>query len=124
MTSWTVHIRNGRPVVLLPERFSIAAALFGPAWLLWHAAWIPAVLLACAWVVAVVVTPTALLPAVAFGLVWFAGLTGRDLRRWAMARRGWREAHVVVASGEDAALERVLRADPSLAAAELGRSAP
>lgn len=119
MTSWTVHVRDGRPVVLVAERFSIGAALFGPVWLLLAGAWIPAVLLGCAWVVAVMVTPQAFLPVVGFGLAWFAGLAGRDLRRWALARRGWREAHVVVADGEAAALARVLRFHPGLGRGEL-----
>ena len=64
MTSWSVHVRDGRPVVLVPERFSLGAMSFGPVWLLAHGAWIPAVLLGCAWGAAVVLTPTMLLPVV------------------------------------------------------------
>lgn len=123
MTSWTVHVRDGQPVVLVAERFSLGAALFGPLWLLWHRAWIPAVLLCCAWVAGVAVTPAGLLPAVAVGLVWFAGLCGRDMRRWSLARRGWREAHVVMARGEDAALERLWRFHPALGRGDWPRSA-
>lgn len=123
MTSWSVHVRDGQPVVLVADRFSLAAALFGPLWLLLHGAWIPAVLLGCAWVAAALLVPAALLPAAAFGLAWFAGLAGRDLRRWALARRGWREAHGGVAPGEDAALARLLRFHPALAAGEMPRRA-
>lgn len=125
MTSWSVHVRDGRPVVLVPERFSLGAMSFGPLWLLAHGAWIPAVLLGCAWAAAVVLTPGAMLPVVLYGLVLFAGLNGRDMRRWAMARRGFRQVHVVVAASEEAALERLLRFHPGLGAGDMpGRTAP
>ena len=121
MTSWSVHVRDGRPVTLVAERFSPGAMLFGPVWLLAGGAWIPAVLLGCAWVAAVVLTPAAVLPAVGFGLAWFAGLAGPDMRRWALARRGFRLDHVVVAASEEAALARLLRFHPGLAAGDLPR---
>ena len=78
MTSWTVHVKDGAPVLLVP---------------------------------------------VAIGLAWFAGLCGRDLRRWSLARRGWRAPHVVVARSEEDALERLLRFHPSLGVGDLKRSA-
>ena len=124
MTSWSVHVRDGRPVVLVAERFSLGAMLFGPLWLLAHGAWIPAVLLGCAWVAAAVLTPAAAIPVVVLGLAWFAGLAGRDFRRWALARRGFRQDHVVVAAREEAALERLLRFHPRLAAGDLPRRTP
>jgi hypothetical protein len=123
LTSFTVHVREGRPVVLVAERFSLWAMLLGPVWLVFVGAWIPAVLLACAWGAAVMLVPPAALGPVALGLAWFAGVAGRDMRRWAMARRGWRAPHVVVAANEEAALERLLRFHPSLAAGEMARRA-
>ncbi len=119
MTSFTVHVRAGRPVVLVPERFSLGALLFGPVWLLFVGAWIPAVLLACAWVAVAMLTPEAFLPPVALGLAWFTSLAGRDLRRWSMARGGWYNAHVVVAANEEEALARLYRFHPSLGMGEL-----
>ena len=125
MTSWSVHVRDGQPVVLVPERFSLGAMSFGPLWPLAHGAWIPAVLLGCAWGAAVFLTPTAMLPVVGYGLAFFAGLNGRDLRRWAMARRGYRQDHVVVAGNEEEALARLLRFHPGLGAGDmLGRASP
>ena len=106
MTSWTVHVKDGAPVLLVPERFSLGALLLGPVWLLFAGAWIP----------------TMLVP-VAIGLAWFTGLCGRDLRRWSLARRGWRAPHVVVAHSEEEALERLLRFHPSLGVGDLKRSA-
>lgn len=110
-------------MVLVAERFSLWAMLLGPVWLVFVGAWIPAVLLACAWAAAVMLVPSAALGPVALGLAWFAGVAGRDMRRWAMARRGWRAPHVVVAANEEAALERLLRFHPSLAAGEMARHA-
>jgi hypothetical protein len=66
-------------------------------------------------------TPEAMLPVVGLGLAWFAGLAGRDLRRWALARRGYRQDHVVVAGNEEEALARLLRFHPGLAAGDLPR---
>ncbi len=123
MTSWTVHVKDGAPVLLVPERFSLGALLLGPVWLLFVGAWIPAILLACAWAAAVMLVPEAMLVPVAIGLAWFTGLCGRDLRRWSLARRGWRAPHVVVARSEEDALERLLRFHPSLGVGDLKRSA-
>ena len=106
-------------MVLIPERFSSWAAMLGPLWLLGVGAWIPAVLLGCAWAAAVLLVPPALLGPVAAGLGWFAGTSGRDMRRWAMGRRGYRAPYVVVAGDEAAALTRLLRFHPYLAAGEL-----
>jgi hypothetical protein len=119
VTSFTVHVKDGAPLQLVPERFR----LFGPLWLLFVGAWIPAILLGCAWVAAVLLVPGAMLPPVALALAWFAGLCGRDMRRWSLARRGFRAPHVVVARSEEEALERLLRFHPWLAAGELKRSA-
>lgn len=123
MTSWTVHVKDGAPVQLVPERFSLGALLLGPVWLLFGGAWIPAILLACAWVAAVLLVADAMLPPVAIGLAWFTGLCGRDLRRWSLALRGWRAPHVVVARNEEEALERLLRFHPSLGLGDLKRGA-
>ncbi len=122
MTSFTVYLHERRPLVLVAERYSLGAALFGPLWLLAHAAWIPAVLLGCAWVAAIVLVPPALLPPVVLGLGWFAGLAGRDMRCWSLARRGWRQAHVVVAANEEEALARLWHFHPALSAADLPRA--
>lgn len=122
MTSFTVHVKDGAPPLLVPERFSLGALLFGPLWLLLVGAWIPAILLGCAWVAAVLLVPEAMLVPVGLGLAWFAGLCGRDLRRWSLARRGWRAPHVVVARTEEEALERLLRFHPALGLGDLKRS--
>ncbi len=45
---------------------------------------------------------------IGIALAWLAGLVGRDLVRWSLARRGYVLAHVVAAPDRDAALARVL----------------
>ncbi len=44
MRFWTIHMRANAPPVLVREGFSWTALLFGPLWLAWHRAWIPAAL--------------------------------------------------------------------------------
>ena len=119
MRFWTVHVRDGRAPELVAERFSLAAMLFGPVWLLWHGAWIAALLLGCLYGLIAVAAGEVVGPILLLGLAWFTGLSGHDLRRWALGRRRFRLAHVVAAADAEAALARVFAAHPDLAAADL-----
>jgi len=119
VTVWTVHVREGRSVVVVPERFSLWAMLFGPLWLLAHRAWIPAVLVLSAFVAAGALLPGGLDVVLTAGLAWLVGLSGQDMRRWSLGHRGYALAHVVAAGDVDAALGRLYAAHPGLAAAEL-----
>lgn len=122
MKTWTTHTRDGRDPVLVPEGFSLWAAILGPLWLLAHRAWIPAILYICA---AVAIGWLPIDPswrtALELGLIWSQGLFGQDLRRWSLARAGFRLTGVVAARDHDAALLRFLDArlapGPSPAAA-------
>jgi hypothetical protein len=130
MRVWTVHVppladRAGRPSrrppVLVREGFSWGAFLFGPIWLLARRLWIPALL----WFVA---AAAALLLASAGGVLampalqFLLGCHARDLRRRALARRGYAQAHVVAERDEERALARLVAARPELASA-WGRAA-
>ena len=125
MQSWTVHLPPGAgrasvPVtkigpapVLIREGFSFWAFLFGPIWLLAHRCWLAglAVLLALGLF--------ALLPdpygfACSLTLELLLGFHGQDLRRWTLARRGWRLAHIVLGQDAEGALVRLLQAEPRL----------
>src|SRR5690606_34966020 len=85
----------------------------------WHRMWIVAAIL-----LGLTLLLTAMLEALAPGgeaalAVWFGaalllGLAGNDLRRWTLARRGWRVAGVVAGSDGDAAALRLLDALPDL----------
>lgn len=130
MRVWTVHVppftdNMGRPSrrapVLVQEGFSWGAFLFGPLWLaanrlwlaaaLWFAAAAAAALLA--WAGGALAVPA---------LQFLLGCHARDLRRHALARRGYAQSGVVAERDEDRALARLIAARPDLASA-WGRAA-
>ena len=116
MRTYTVHARPGRAPVLVREGFSLAAALFGPLWLVAHRAWIPAALSLAAGIgFALLPEPDDLLGLLA--LAWAHGVFGNDLRRWSLAMAGAATLHVVAARDEDAAFARLAHARPDLAEA-------
>jgi hypothetical protein len=110
--------RTGRPVanhadrfVFLRERFSWAAFLFGPLWMIWRRLWI------------VLIVYLIVLGLIAFGLrrfgiasqaqftVYFliallVGIEAASLRRWTLLRRGWRDRGIVIADDLELAERR------------------
>lgn len=122
MNYWTVHLRPDTPArptgpVLVREGFSWGALLFGPIWLLAHRAWIPAVILLALNVAVGMLASPATQPIVFLVLALLVGLSGNDLLRFALERRGYRLIHVVAARDEDGALARLLASRPDLAGA-------
>lgn len=123
MRIYTAHMRPGQMPQLVREGFSLGAFLFGPLWLFAHRAWIPAIfslvvlvallVLLGAWPGATL--PSALLAAYAL----LMGLTGRDLCRWSLGRRGFSESYVVAAPNAEAGFARLVDRDPTLAAEDL-----
>ena len=113
MRFWTAHLKKGAEPMLVREGFSVWAMVFGPFWLAVHRAWIPAVLMLAAGVLATLL-PAPLDLVAALALAWATGLFGRDIVRWSLARQGWLLAHVVAAPDEEAALARLLAARPEL----------
>jgi hypothetical protein len=98
------------------EGFRWGAFLFGPLWLARHRAWIPAALAAAA-LIAILILPGGVGSAVLLAaLALILGLTGNDLRRWSLERRGYVLSDVVAARDEDAALARFLAERPEQAA--------
>ena len=114
MNTYTAHLKLGRPPVLVREGFSWGAFLFGPVWLLARRAWIAAILYAALGIAIAAAAPEALRVPVLFGLSVLAGLLGRDVVRWSLARRGYALAHVLAARDEDSAIARLLAARPEL----------
>jgi hypothetical protein len=106
--------RPGRAPRLVPDRFSLFAFLFGPFWLAWKAAWLPAALVLAAEILAhiVVAGPAGSVAGLAIGVL--CGLFGREWLVISLRRRGWAMEAVVVARGRDAALRRLLDARPDL----------
>jgi hypothetical protein len=117
---WTAHLHTARPPALVRDAFSLGAFLFGPLWLALHRAWIPAVLALAATVLIVALTRAPGTIVLLLGEMVLLGLSGRDLVRWSLARRGYVLLHAVVARDADAALARLLDARAELA----GRYAP
>ena len=115
MRLFTAHTRADTASVLVREGFSWGAFLFGPLWLFAHRAWIAGALTLCAGIAAALAPepfPLALLPA----LAWLTGVSGTDLVRWSLERRGFLLAHVVAGTNADAAFARLLTARPDLLA--------
>jgi hypothetical protein len=118
MAVFTVHVPGGslgeRPsperIVFLRDGFSAPAFLFGPFWLVWRRAWIPAAL----WtglLFLLAVGKTALgLSAETFSVLEIAaglmlGFEGSRFVAWSLGRRGYAECAVLVADNLDEAEE-------------------
>ena len=133
MRVWTVHtppeagrIRRasrieGRLPALVPEGFAWLAFLFGLPWLLWHRLWLEAVIYVAALAILAALLPVKLLAVAAVAVQWLLGAQAQDLRRAALARRGFRQAHVVAEADTDRALARVLAMQPELVPAPVPR---
>jgi len=115
MKVFTAHLREDSAPVLLREGFSFWAMVFGPVWLAGHRAWIPAGLVLAGEILLAVLADPPVSVTVFLAWRWLLGLTGNDLRRWALAARGYTLAHVVTARDADTALARLLAARPDLA---------
>jgi predicted outer membrane lipoprotein len=111
---FTAHTRADSPPVLVREGFSWGAFIFGPFWLLARRAWIAGVLALCASVAIAALAAEPVRSLLSLTLAWVLGLTGQDLRRAALQRRGYLLAHVVAAADGDAALARLLARRPDL----------
>lgn len=114
----TPRRRAGPGLVLVPEGFSLAAALLPPLWFLRHGLWLVLVLYLALSVLAALLLPEALRPYAWFGAHWLVGLHAQDLRRWTLARRGLPVAAVVLGANEELALLRALDGRPALAGVE------
>jgi hypothetical protein len=97
--------------VFLRERFSWAAFLFGPLWMIWRRLWL------------VLIIYLVVLGLIEFGLqrlgiasqvrvtVYFlvallVGIEAASLRRWTLLRRGWRDRGIVIADDLEMAERR------------------
>jgi hypothetical protein len=97
--------------LLIREGFSWGAFFFGPLWLLAQRLWLAAL----AWLVLVVLA-SLLSPWAGLGLQFLLAAEARNLRRWTLARRGWREVGVVAAPDQAWATQRLLDTPGAFAA--------
>lgn len=116
MKTFTAHIRPDapeRPPILIKEAFVWGGFLFGPLWLLWHGAWIPAMLSVAALALALLAPPP-LRPVLSFAILLLIGVLGADMLRGSLALRGYRLTHVVAGRSSDDAFLRLLELSPEL----------
>lgn len=124
MRVFTVHYHPtsrspDRDVVLVKEGFCWPAFLLSPVWALWRRLWLAAGLI---FVTEAVMEVTLTLigadelswAAVYLGYRAIVGYWANDWRRRKLARAGYREAGVVAAVDDDAALRRFFDLNPDL----------
>jgi hypothetical protein len=113
---YTALLKADAAPVLVREGFSWGGLVLGPLWLAAHRAWIAAAisLAACVLVVVFAAEPAGWILLVGVALI--LGLTGNDLRRWALENRGYLLVHVLSANNPDDAFVRLLTHRPDLAA--------
>ena len=120
MTVWTVHAKGTAQPVLVREGFSLWAFLFTAPWFALNGMWLVLVLYLAGGVVAgaaMAGLPEALSSGAALLLQLLIGFHARDLRRWTLARQGFRVIGVVAAAGgEDEAVARLYAQRPELLA--------
>lgn len=114
MKLWTAHEKSHAVPVLVREGFSAGALVFGPFWLAWHRAWIPAGVAFClSFLIPALTDPPA---SVVLGLAMhlLLGLSGRDLIRWSLRERGFTLTDIVAARNEEEAIAKLLTERPDL----------
>lgn len=107
MTTYAVLVPDDPALTkFVPDRFSRAAFLLGPLWLLWHRVWrgvigYAAILVLFTWAARWLHLPAAGYSAVTLLLALFLGLEGQALRRAALERRGFRLTEIVVSPNRE-----------------------
>jgi len=118
MATFTVHVppesaggvAAAEKIVFVREGFSFPAFVFGPLWLLWKRAWLPAALWATllallAWAGSALKMPPDAVGVVAFALSAILGYEGDRVLAWSLRRRGFVEGDVVIGDSEAEAEE-------------------
>ena len=114
MKIYTALLKADAEPVLVREGFSWGALILGPVWLAAHRAWVAAALSLAAAVLIAVLVPRPASVILELGLALILGLTGNDLRRWALESRGYLLIHVLAAINADDAFTRLLVRRPEL----------
>jgi len=115
MASFSVFLPPGaqlapEKIVFVRDGFSMPAFLFGPVWLLWKRAWLPAAtvvaLLSLLPLLAKLPGASPLLPGfLGIALALWLGFEGRQILAWSLKRRGYVESDLIVAENEEEAEE-------------------
>jgi hypothetical protein len=125
MKAYTVHLRrheqnHGNDIVLVLEGFCWSAFLLSVLWTLWHRMWwvalgLVSVSLIFNGIIYVLVMETLAAYFLGIGTAVLYGLLANDLRRWSLARVGFKESGVALGDNEDTALARFLDNAPDIA---------
>jgi hypothetical protein len=113
---YTALLKQDAEPVLVREGFAWGALFFGPLWLAVHRAWIPAAISLAAYVLIGLLAPRPAAAILIVALAVLLGLTGQDLRRWALEWRGYLLVHILAAVNGDDAFMRLMALRPDLAA--------
>ena len=115
MATFSVFLPPGaqlRPdkIVFLRDGFSIPALLFGPFWLMWKRAWLPAaaimvILLLLPFLAKLIGASPFLAVFLGLAIAIWLGFEGRQIQGWSLKRRGYVEGDIVVAENEEEAEE-------------------
>ena len=116
MKTYTALLKSDAEPVLVKEGFSWGALFFGPFWLVAHRAWIAAAITLGAYVLIAAFLTRPAANILSAGLMLILGLTGNDLRRWALQNRGYLLLHVLAARNRDDAFMRLMLYRPDLGA--------
>ena len=102
--------------IFFRERFSLAAFLFGPLWMIWRRLWLVLVI----YLVATSLIelglrslgiPSAARTAVYLLLQLLIAIEATNLRRWTLVRRGWRDRGIVFGDDLELAEQRFFAAN-------------
>tara|TARA_B100001939_G_scaffold324417_2_gene316393 strand:- start:5664 stop:6074 length:411 start_codon:yes stop_codon:yes gene_type:complete len=115
--TYTAHMRplpwgaevSAHDVVLVPEKGSFWAFLFGPFWALYHRMWGLAAVLLLIIFGGGAFTGFQHQDVIVLALAAFLGLEGFHLKRWSLSLKGYVELGVVGGDDEDMAAERFYR---------------
>ncbi|WP_428492944.1 DUF2628 domain-containing protein [Rhodopila sp.] len=116
MKTYTALLKSNAEPVLVKEGFSWGALLFGPLWLAAHRAWVAAAISLAGYILIAVLVARPAATVLSVGMMLILGLTGNDLRRWALQTRGYLLLHVLAAGNRDDAFMSLLRQRPDLGA--------
>ena len=116
MKTYTALLKPDAEPVLVKEGFSWGALLFGPVWLAAHRAWTAAAIALAGYILIATVVPRPAAAILWIGLTLILGLTGNDLRSWALQHRGYLLLHVLAAGNRDDAFMRLMIQRPDLGA--------
>ncbi|HEX2941948.1 MAG TPA: DUF2628 domain-containing protein [Rhodopila sp.] len=115
MNIYTALLKSDAEPVLVRDGFAWGAFFFGPLWLAVHRAWTAAAISLALGILILALASPETATTLLLGAGVLLGLTGADLRRWALEHRGYLLRHVLAARSWDEAWMRLLEHRPDLA---------